>query len=51
MVHPDTNTMIRQTLDAYQSITGMSNYKELVTERGRWILDQSQAIISKLTWE
>lgn len=49
MVHPDSSTLIKQALDAYRSITGMSNYKELVTERGRWILDQSQAIIKELT--
>lgn len=48
MVHPDSNTMIKQALDAYQSITSMSNYQELVTDRGRWILDKSQEMINEL---
>jgi len=39
-VHPPTNKIIEQTLSAYQSLKSMSNYKQLTTDRARYLLDK-----------
>lgn len=44
-VHPPSVDIIEQTLSAYDSLTSMPNYKELTTERSRYLLDSCVSIL------